>query len=108
MPSTGRLAWMFKILQRYGMRLNRKKCVFRVQLGKFPGFMISSRGIEANPNKVKVVSDMRPPWNMKEVQWLNRCTVALGDFSCQNRHINANRSSVSFENANTSSGIRSG
>jgi len=41
----------FDILQTYGMKLNPKKCMFEVRLGKFIGFMISSRGIEANPDK---------------------------------------------------------
>jgi len=40
------------------MNLNPKKCIFRVRSGKFLGFMISSRGIEANPVKLKVVLDM--------------------------------------------------
>jgi len=34
------------------MKLNPKKCIFGVRSGKFLGFMISSRDIEANPDKI--------------------------------------------------------
>jgi len=40
----------FDILRTFGMKLNPKKCVFGVQSGKFLGFIISSCGIEANPD----------------------------------------------------------
>ena len=46
---------MFKTLRRYQMKLNPVKCAFRVSLGKFLGFMVSQRDIEANPKKVKVI-----------------------------------------------------
>ena len=42
----------FTSLKQYQMKLNPNKCVFRVALGKFLGFMVSLRGIEANPEKV--------------------------------------------------------
>jgi len=43
---------MFDILRAFNMKLNPNKCVFEVQSGKFLGFMISSRRIEANPDKI--------------------------------------------------------
>mgnify|MGYP001016412614 CR=1 FL=1 len=39
----------FDILRKYQMKLKPAKCVFRVSSGKFLGFMVSQRGIEANP-----------------------------------------------------------
>ena len=42
----------FTTLKQYQMKLNPSKCVFGVVSGKFLGFMISQRGIEANPAKV--------------------------------------------------------
>jgi len=42
----------FNILWTYDMKFNPKKCVFGVQSGKLLRFMISSRGIEANPDKI--------------------------------------------------------
>jgi len=62
------------------MRLNSKKYVFGVWFGKFLGFMITSKGIEANLDNVKVVLDMRPLRNVKEVQRLTSCVTALGHF----------------------------
>jgi hypothetical protein len=38
----------FRVLKQYRMELNPTKCAFEVSLGKFLGFMVSSRGIEAN------------------------------------------------------------
>jgi len=42
--------------------------------------MISSREIEANPDKIRAIVDMKPPKNVKEVQRLTECIAALGRF----------------------------
>ena len=60
----------FLILKEYNMKLNPAKCVFRVSTGKFLGFIVNNRGIEANPDKIKVVLDMPLPSSIKEVQRL--------------------------------------
>jgi hypothetical protein len=44
------------------------------------GFLVSHRGIEANPDKVKAIEEMRPPRNLKEMQRLAGCMAALGRF----------------------------
>ena len=62
------------------MRLNPVKCVFGVSLGKFLGFMVSQRGIEANPEKVKAILDMTSPRSVKEVQRLIRRIADLNRF----------------------------
>ena len=62
------------------MKLNPNKCAFGVSLGKFLGFMISHRGIEANPDKIQAILDMKPPQNTKEVQSLTGRVVALNRF----------------------------
>lgn len=49
---------MFGILKDYRMRLNPTKFAFDVSSDKFLGFMISQRGIEANPEKIKAIIDM--------------------------------------------------
>ena len=41
------------------MKLNPTKCAFRVSAAKFLGFIVNSCGIEANPDKIKVVLDMQ-------------------------------------------------
>lgn len=45
------LAKTFAILREYGMKLNSAKYVFGVGSGKFLGFMVRHRGIEANRKK---------------------------------------------------------
>jgi hypothetical protein len=42
-------------------KLNPNKCVFGVSAGKLLGFLVSYRGIEANPEKIKAIEAMRPP-----------------------------------------------
>jgi hypothetical protein len=44
----------FRTLKQYRMKLNPVKCAFGVSSGKLLGFMVSSRGIKANPKKVKL------------------------------------------------------
>ena len=68
------------MLRRYNMKLNSSKCAFGVSLGKFLGFMVSHRGIEANPDKIQVILNMEPPRNIKEVQSLTRRVAALNRF----------------------------
>ena len=71
---------IFDTLRSYNMKLNPDKCAFRVTTGKFLGFMVSQRGIEANPNKIRIIIEMAPPRNVKEVQSLNGKIVALDKF----------------------------
>ena len=60
--------------------LNLDKCVFGVSAGKLPGFLVSHRGIKANPEKIKAIKVMRPPACIKDVQKLTGCLVALSRF----------------------------
>ena len=62
------------------MKLNLAKCAFRVSAGKFLGFIVNHRGIEANPDKIKVVLDMPSPSGIKEVQRLTGRIAALSRF----------------------------
>ena len=74
------LSEAFQILRKYNMKLNPAKCAFRVSAGKFLGFIVNHRGIEANPNKIKVVLDMSSPSGIKEVQRLTGRIAALSRF----------------------------
>ena len=58
----------FDTLRQYNMKLNPSKYAFGVSLRKFLGFMVSHRGIEANPDKIQAILDMKPSQNVKEVQ----------------------------------------
>ena len=70
----------FDTLRSYNMKLNLGKCAFGVTLEKFLGFMVSQRGIEVNPNKIRAIMEMTPPRNVKEVQSLNGKIAALNRF----------------------------
>ena len=71
---------MFTILRRYKMKLNPNKCAFGVESGKFLGYMVSLHGIEANPEKIKAILEMRSPQKVKEVQSLTGRIAALTRF----------------------------
>jgi hypothetical protein len=49
------------------MMLNTKKCVFGVSSGKLLSYMVSSRGIDANPKKVEAIEKLQPPQTRKEI-----------------------------------------
>ncbi|TQD74464.1 hypothetical protein C1H46_039992 [Malus baccata] len=74
------LSETFTIMKRYRMRLNPNKCTFGVGSGKFLGFMISQRGIEVNPEKIKAIIDMKEPVTSKDVQSLTGKVAALTRF----------------------------
>ena len=74
------LAEAFQVLKDYKMKLNPTECAFGVSVGKFLGFIVNSHRIEANPDKIRFVLDMRPPSNTKEVQSLTGRIVALSRF----------------------------
>ena len=62
------------------MMLNPNKCTFAVRAGKFLGFMVSQRGIEANLDKIQDILDMESLRRGKEVQKLTGCIAALNRF----------------------------
>ena len=51
----------FMTLRLHQMRLNPDKCVFGVTGGKCLGFLVDERGIEANPDKIRAIQDMKSP-----------------------------------------------
>ena len=62
------------------MKLNPNKCAFGVLSRKFLGFMVSHRGIKANPDKTQAILDMKPPRSIKEVQSLIGRVATLNRF----------------------------
>ena len=70
----------FNTLRSYNIKLNPGKCTFGVTTGKFLGFMMSQRGIEANPDKIRAIMEMAPLRNVKEVQSPNGKIAALNRF----------------------------
>jgi hypothetical protein len=74
------LALVFDRLRLTCTKLNPDKCVFGVTAGKLLSLLVSYRGIEANPEKIKTIEGMRPPARIKDVQKLTGCLVALSRF----------------------------
>jgi len=69
---------LFATISKYRLKLNPEKCVFGVEAWKFLGFMLTERGIEANPDKYAAIIAMRSPTLVKEVQQL---TGKMASFS---------------------------
>ena len=70
----------FNTLCKYKIKLNPTKCVFAVLSGKFLGFMVSQRGIEAKPDKIRATMGVKFHKTVKEVQSLIGKVVALNKF----------------------------
>jgi hypothetical protein len=74
------LTQVFDRLQTTHTKLNQDICVFGVTVGKLLSFLVSYRGIEANPEKIRTIEAMRPPILIKDVQKLTGCLTALSQF----------------------------
>src|SRR5438105_2351546 len=74
------LSETFTNLKQFRWKLNPEKCVFGVSSGKLLGFIVSYRGIEANPKKLKDIFKMNSPTALKDVQKLAGCMAALSRF----------------------------
>jgi hypothetical protein len=70
----------FKNLRKYNMMLNPMKCVFGVPAGQLLGFIVSHRGIEVNPEKIKAILDISRPNDLKDVQRLTGRVEAMSRF----------------------------
>ena len=73
------LRGFFKRIKEYRLRLNLQRCIFGVTTRKLLGFLVSDRGIEVNPSKIKAILDMPLPKSEKEIrgflgqlQYINR------------------------------------
>jgi hypothetical protein len=78
----------FANMRKTKLKLNLEKCVFDVRRGKVLGCLVSTKGIEASPDKIKAILQMQPSQTRKEVQKLaariaalNRFILKLGDRS---------------------------
>jgi hypothetical protein len=75
------LAETFANLRATNLKLNPEKCVFGIHKGKVLGCLVSTKGIKANPDKIKALVEMQDPISVKEVQKLT------GRVAAQNRFI---------------------
>ena len=76
----GDLTSIFEVLKEHKLRLNASKCSFGVGSEKFLGYVVTYKGIEVNPDRIKTINNLQPPQNPKEVQKLTGMTAALNRF----------------------------
>ncbi|XP_073038076.1 uncharacterized protein [Primulina eburnea] len=76
----------FSTLGSYGLKLNSQKCIFGLRSGTFLGYMVTERGIEANPEKVRAIQDMVSPRGPNDVQKFTRRIAALARFISRSAH----------------------
>jgi hypothetical protein len=74
------LAETFDNLNRYKIKLNPTKCSFGVSAGQLLGFLVSARGIEANPEKIQAILTIGKPTKLHDVQKLAGHVAALSRF----------------------------
>nr|GFA25403.1 reverse transcriptase domain-containing protein [Tanacetum cinerariifolium] len=74
------IAETFDNLKKINMKLNPKKCSFRVKEGNFLGYMVTSEGFRANPKKTKDLADLQSPRTLKEMQSLSEKLASLNRF----------------------------
>ncbi|RVW20699.1 Retrovirus-related Pol polyprotein from transposon 297 [Vitis vinifera] len=68
----------FERIRKFRLRLNPKKCTFGVTSGKLLGHIVSERGIEVDPDKIKAILDMPAPKTEKEIRvWNDDCQFAF-------------------------------
>jgi ribonuclease HI len=70
----------FANFRQAGLKLNPEKCVFGIKKGKFLGCLVSTKGIEANPNKIEAILRMEPPSTKKGAQRLIGRLASLNQF----------------------------
>ena len=58
----------FEMIRQFRLRLNPKKCTFGVTSRKLLGYMVSERGIEIYPYKIRVILDMPAPRIEREIR----------------------------------------
>jgi hypothetical protein len=74
------LAETFANMREARLQLNPEKCIFEVRQGKILGYLVSHRGVEANPTKIQAIMDMAPPQSTKDIQRLTGRLAALNRF----------------------------
>ncbi|KAG7578907.1 Reverse transcriptase domain [Arabidopsis thaliana x Arabidopsis arenosa] len=70
----------FRQLNQHNMKHNPAKCRFAVKSGEFLGYLVTHRGIEANPKQIDALLNMPSPQNKREVQRLTGRVAALNRF----------------------------
>ena len=76
-----RLSKVLDRLQKEGLTLNNEKCQFAVDRVKFLGHVVSAQGLEADPSKIKAITDMPTPTDVAGVRRYLGMVNYVGKFS---------------------------
>ena len=74
------LRMVFDIMWAHQLKISSIKSFLRVSSGKFLGFIVTSKGIHLDPDKVKVIQNMQPPKTLKEDRGLQSKLVYIRRF----------------------------
>jgi hypothetical protein len=74
------LAETFTNMQEAKLKLHLEKCVFEITKGKVLGCLVSMKGIEANSNKIRAITQMQPLQSRKDAQKLTGWIASLNRF----------------------------
>ena len=70
----------FANLKHFHIKLNPKKCTFGIPAGQLLGYLVSARGIEADPGKIQTILTMQRPAKLHDIQKLAGRVAALSRF----------------------------
>jgi hypothetical protein len=70
----------FASMREAKLQLNPEKCVFIITKGKVLRCLVSMKGIEANPDKIRAITQMISPQNRRDVQKLTGRIASLNRF----------------------------
>ncbi|XP_052483128.1 uncharacterized protein LOC128036233 [Gossypium raimondii] len=76
----GNLRKLFERLRKFQLKLNPTKHTFGATSGKLLGFIVSDKGIEVDPDKIKAIQELPPPRTQKEHnpgEWNKECQMAF-------------------------------
>lgn len=71
------LTEVFGVLRKYGIKLNPLKFSFGISSGKLLGYIVISRGIEANPEQIEALKEIQPSLTRRQMQSMNEKVAAL-------------------------------
>ena len=73
----------FERMKQYKLRIKPQKCVFEISSRKLLGHIISRRGVEVDSKKIKAITKMSSPMNLKQLRSLQGKIQAVRKFICQ-------------------------
>jgi len=74
------LKTVFDIMRAHQLKMNPTKSFLGVASGKFLGFVITSKGIHLDPEKVRAVQEMQPPRNLRDLRGLQGRLASIRRF----------------------------